>query len=62
MLLNIAKEALKQIDDKKYINNITSRGVNQSNVIKYAMVFYDLQCLITTWGMNVFWFENQVFL
>ena len=48
MLLNIAKEALKQIDDKKYINNITSRGVNQSNVIKYAMVFYDLQCLITT--------------
>ncbi|KAK8880390.1 hypothetical protein M9Y10_003061 [Tritrichomonas musculus] len=47
VLLELAQGALQQIDGKCYYQDLTKKGVEQSNIIKYAMVFYDLECLVT---------------
>lgn len=44
----LALNALKQIEDNKYDDELIKKGIGQNRIIKYAMVFYDNNCLVVT--------------
>ena len=47
-LKKLALNALKQIEDNKYDDELIKKGIGQNRIIKYAMVFYDNNCLVVT--------------
>ena len=52
VLLELVQDALQQIEDKHYDQDLIKRGIEQNNIVKYAMVFYDLECLVAIQGIN----------
>ena len=52
VLLELVQEALQQSDDKCYYQDLIKRGIEQKNIVRYAMVFYDLECLAAIQGVN----------
>ena len=41
VFLELVQDALHQIDDKRYDQDLIKRGIEQNSIVKYAMVFYE---------------------
>ena len=57
MLNNLLQKAQKQINDFNYDHELTKKGIDKRNIIKYVMIFYDFECIIT---INVNGTEEEV--